>query len=155
MDLRRMVTDEKNNKSWHCELNGCSNLVYGVAGGGKPSLLCPDCKTRYDGNISRTVQDMLCELKRNRCNNRHDDVTIDVNDIYNIWPITDTCPLLKVPFKKKTRYAATLDRIDSSLGYHPDNIQIISYKANSMKNDATDYELIVFAESILEIYNGH
>ena len=37
--------------------------------------------------------------------------------------------------------SASLDRIDSSLGYTPDNVWIISWRANQIKNDATLDEL--------------
>jgi len=46
----------------------------------------------------------------------------------------------------------SLDRIDSSKGYVKGNVEIISRKANSMKNMATKEELITFAKNILKIY---
>jgi len=46
----------------------------------------------------------------------------------------------------------SLDRIDSKRGYVKGNIEVISYKANRMKNDATLDELIIFAKNILDIY---
>lgn len=41
--------------------------------------------------------------------------------------------------------SASLDRINPELGYIPGNVQVISYKANRMKNDATLKELKAFA----------
>jgi hypothetical protein len=46
----------------------------------------------------------------------------------------------------------SLDRIDSSLGYVKGNVEVISRKANSMKNMATVEELKIFAKNILTIY---
>jgi hypothetical protein len=40
-----------------------------------------------------------------------------------------------------TRNYATLDRIDSSQGYVPGNIQVLSHRANMLKNDTTLEEL--------------
>lgn len=57
------------------------------------------------------------------------------------------CPLLgiELSYKKFTGNTpneyATLDRIDSSKGYELGNIQIISFRANTLKGDATIEEL--------------
>jgi hypothetical protein len=36
----------------------------------------------------------------------------------------------------------SIDRIDSTRGYTPDNIKVISYRANTLKNNATLQELL-------------
>ena len=40
----------------------------------------------------------------------------------------------------------TLDRKNSSKGYTPDNIHVISYRANVLKKDATTQELVQLAD---------
>lgn len=66
--------------------------------------------------------------------------------------IPDICPILKVPFIQGTKgnydYTPTIDRIDNSLGYVIGNIQIITNKANTMKNSATPEMLQAFITSI-------
>lgn len=66
------------------------------------------------------------------------------------FEIPENCPYLKVPMKARTRYAPSLDRINSNEGYVKGNIEVISRKANIMKNDASTEELLEFAYTILE-----
>lgn len=71
--------------------------------------------------------------------------TITLSDIQ----MPDVCPVFNTPFVFDTPYAPSLDRIDNSQGYVPGNLQVISRKANYMKNDATPAELRAFAEWVL------
>ena len=50
--------------------------------------------------------------------------------------------------------SASLDRIDPTLGYVPGNVQIISNRANSMKLDASEEELVGFAKNVLLRHRG-
>jgi hypothetical protein len=47
---------------------------------------------------------------------------------------------------KARDYGPSLDRIDSSKGYELHNIQVISWRANRIKNDATPEELRMLAD---------
>lgn len=66
--------------------------------------------------------------------------------------IPDVCPILGVPFEIGTKenydYTPTIDRINNNLGYTSNNIQIISNKANTMKNSASFEMLHTFADYI-------
>ena len=69
--------------------------------------------------------------------------------------IPEMCPLLHIPLiqgGETSPNLVSIDRIDSSIGYIPSNIQVISYKANTMKSNATKEELILFAKNILSLY---
>jgi len=72
--------------------------------------------------------------------------------------IPESCPYLGVPIdlertrNQRNRYGPSVDRIDSSKGYIKGNIEVISYQANKMKNDATEDELIAFAIGVLRKY---
>lgn len=63
--------------------------------------------------------------------------------------IPEVCPVFKVPFQPGTKFALSVDRIDSTKGYIPGNIQIISLLANAMKREATEEQLKQFAEWII------
>lgn len=43
----------------------------------------------------------------------------------------------------------SIDRIDNSLGYIPGNVEVITKKANSMKNGASNEELLNFANAVI------
>lgn len=74
---------------------------------------------------------------------------IDESDIV----IPEICPILEVPIIVGTKgdyeYSPSIDRIDNSKGYIKGNVQIISKKANSMKNSANPDELITFCKNVL------
>lgn len=75
------------------------------------------------------------------------DITID--DI----EIVTHCPLLGVELgysnsRTHNRNSASLDRIDSRLGYVKGNVWIISRRANTIKSDATSQELKTIADGI-------
>ena len=85
--------------------------------------------------------------------------TINEEDIH----IPAKCPVLGIPIKKvfnadgkRGAYpnSPSLDRIDNLKGYEKGNIQVISSKANSMKNSASPKELLQFAYWVLLTY-GH
>jgi hypothetical protein len=77
------------------------------------------------------------------------DFTIEIKDIV----IPDFCPLLNIPILigKDKQNSPSLDRIDSSKGYTKDNIQVISWRANWLKNNATIEELITLADNLKKI----
>jgi hypothetical protein len=77
-------------------------------------------------------------------------ITFDITfqDIY----IPTQCLLLNIPLirgvGKRTDNSPTLDRIDSAKGYTKDNIAVISYRANRIKNDATIDELELISKNL-------
>lgn len=80
---------------------------------------------------------------------------LDISDII----IPDKCPYLEVDLtsdklKGHLDSHMSVDRIDSSKGYVKGNVEIISYKANVMKNNATKEQLISFALNILRKFQN-
>lgn len=102
---------------------------------------------------SNPVRSMWNMAKRNAMRYGRD-FNIETSDIV----IPSVCPYLQIPlrFERGRGFqpdVPSIDRIDSSLGYVKGNIQIISRKANTMKNNATREELVSFAKHILNYYD--
>lgn len=82
--------------------------------------------------------------------------SISVEDIV----IPDVCPVFGCKLEIHTGQAGgefnspSLDKINPELGYVPGNVQVISRLANTMKNNASEEELIQFANWILKT-NGN
>lgn len=70
--------------------------------------------------------------------------------------IPDVCPVLGIPIMAGTGLShansPSVDRIIPTGGYLKGNVQIISQKANAMKQDATVLELQRFAKWIQDVY---
>jgi hypothetical protein len=50
-------------------------------------------------------------------------------------------------------FSPSIDRIDSTKGYIKDNIQVLSFLGNRMKNSATPDQLLTFAKNIISLYS--
>jgi hypothetical protein len=75
---------------------------------------------------------------------RNIEFKLSVTDMYHIdYPLT--CPILgiRMAFNRINVQdnSYSVDRIDNTIGYQLDNIQIISYRANMLKNNASAAEL--------------
>lgn len=70
------------------------------------------------------------------------------------------CPILGIelvntrPRGDSRRDIASLDRVDPTKGYTKGNVEVISWLANSMKQNASPQDLVKFAKSILERYGS-
>ena len=74
---------------------------------------------------------------------------LTLTDMHQIgFPIT--CPILGIPIRFNRGSiqddSISFDRIDSTKGYELDNIQIISWRANKLKNNASLEELKKISE---------
>jgi hypothetical protein len=94
----------------------------------------------YDTNrMLNRPEYFLFSSARGRARKYKVDFTITEQDIKELLDKTLICPLRKVPFERGSNHKASpnsvsVDRIESSKGYTKDNIQLISYKANLIKN---------------------
>lgn len=80
------------------------------------------------------------------------DFSLTRESIAAVFP--DECPLLGTPFSfaagVTVASSPSLDRKNSSLGYTPDNVWVISAKANRIKSDATTSEIEMVARRLRE-----
>lgn len=88
-------------------------------------------------------------------------VTITVQDLRNQWiKQRGICPYTGwgINLREKTGHTtpcqASLDRIDPSRGYLPDNIQFVALMANYAKNFFDDEHLIYFCKSVAQKYSN-
>jgi len=101
----------------------------------------------YDSNKIR----FMWSGAKKRATARNLEFTINQTDIV----LLEKCPVLGIDILYNIRSAPThnsptVDRVDNSKGYTPDNIRIISYRANSLKNDANKEEI----EKIVSFYQN-
>jgi hypothetical protein len=140
--------------SWppeHKKCRGCQEVLpFTDFGNHKGALFdlaneCKECrkpKSKAD-YASKSHEQLLFEWARSRAKKKGLEFTITVDDIV----IPERCPVFDYPLirmpghKMGPIHTATLDRIDSTKGYIPGNVQVISEKANRIKSDATPFEI--------------
>jgi hypothetical protein len=84
---------------------------------------------------------------------RKREFNLELSDII----IPEYCPYLGIKLSTSVEdryqpYYYSIDRIDSNLGYVKGNVQVISKLANTMKNNATIEQLLIFSENIIRLY---
>lgn len=103
-------------------------LSYGVGN------ICKNCctlKAKEEWSIT-PLEHKIFNRARSRAKRKKLEFNITIEDII----IPENCPIFKTPIK-----IPSIDRIDSSKGYIKGNIQIVSNRANMLKNNATIEEL--------------
>lgn len=128
----------KKNKPMYCSLScaGKKNVIGTVPFGGKPNRIPPKVK-------KNPFRYYLNNCKRR---NEHE-FDLDLEYLEELWNIQKgICPYTKLQLilnnhghqHKDFRYTASLDRIDSSIGYIKGNVQFISTAINYMKHTMSD-----------------
>jgi hypothetical protein len=73
--------------------------------------------------------------------------------------LPEVCPIFNTPLvyeghEENHDFSPSIDRIDSSKGYVPGNVQVLSRLANCMKWTATPEQLVTFARAVLRIHDA-
>ncbi len=96
---------------------------------------CRACRKHSSKAQWKTVPQVkrIMQRAKSRATKKGRVYTITEQDI----KIPKTCPILGVPIQASGPYGPSIDRIDSNKGYTPDNIHIVSNRANILKNNGT------------------
>jgi hypothetical protein len=94
-------------------------------------------KEKFTGTFEKKVAKLLIQA---RCRAKRKGVRFSITE--KDLDKVDACLLSEVPLdfsvkRKAAPNSPTIDRIDPRLGYVPGNVQVISSRANRIKNDAT------------------
>lgn len=114
---------------------------------------CSQCASEYHAQCRRrNLAVYMLTKARTRAKKLGVPFSLTLDDII----IPEVCPILGMPLvlsdRRATPCSPSLDKIKPELGYVPGNIQVISARANVMKNDATPGELRAFADWVHKTY---
>ena len=117
-------------------------------------------KNRYDiSKHSSNGRDKFTGLRDflKRVRNRFKEHNLDLEYLKELWDNQNICVYtgvkLELPKNKGINnqiYTASLDRIDSNIGYIKGNVQFISIAANHAKSSLSHDEMILFCNLIYE-----
>lgn len=119
--------------------------------------VCKECRKpeAVSYYLNKDKQKHLLETLRNRAKNLKVPFDLEYEDLTP----PEMCPVFNVPLerietysKASKKFSPSVDRIEPEKGYTKNNIQIISNLANIMKHDATEEQLVSFAEWVLKTY---
>lgn len=106
-----------------------------------------------DGVVNKNDFYEICKFKFRTKKNQVKtwDWTIKFSDI--VW--NTTCPILGIPLnyyaEGRQEDSPSFDRINSNVGYVQGNVQIISWRANRIKNNGTSKEHFLIAEHLKKL----
>lgn len=130
----------------------CTNCLVIFLRTSKTVTLCNACNS---GRVkTQNAETKMWRRAKARAKENGREFTLKISDIV----IPELCPILGIPlvcFEGRSGGqfdSPALDRKDSSKGYTPDNIMVVSHLANMMKSSASAEQLVKFAEWVLETY---
>jgi hypothetical protein len=154
-EVRYKRYNKEERKSWlegHKKCRSCLNILpIEVFGNNKNSYdgkndRCKECrkpisKARYDKWIRDNAEMRMLISARNRAKNESIPFTININDIV----IPEYCPVLGIKLDrdggKCNDSTPSLDRFIPQLGYIKENVHVISWRANWIKQNSSLIEI--------------
>ena len=145
------------------------NKNHAVAGGQQLFYrsTCKGCWTEDTLRRRTTLNGYLRHIQINakfRSTQRSREYSLTFDDVVSKWhaqkglcaltnfPMTHVITDIKDRSNFVNIYNASIDRIDSSLGYVKDNIQLVCAQVNLMKGDLTHEQMAQFCGAISEMY---
>lgn len=117
---------------------------------GRYNSQCKRCAKESRQRITSTLSGRVrASVKKTRTRNKES--TITEEDVYRLLEKQNgLCALSGVPLDTKINnpYTMSIDRIDPSKGYTPDNIQLLCWAVNKMKMDFSQEDFIKWTIAI-------
>lgn len=138
---------EGTKKCWGCKklkaLGAFHVMKQGLLG---VNTYCKECRKPKSRNhwAGMSYKVKMFDRTKGRAKHKGREFTITIDD----FEIPDECPVFKRPFEYEANspWVPSIDRIDSSVGYVPGNVQVISWRANTLKNNMTAEEARLMAD---------
>lgn len=151
--LSEFVRDSRNKSGRRAHCYAChrkANKAYIRSG----KLATHVAKDLVQWKLRQLIQQSRFRAKQTGVNHN-----LDLNYLLEILP--ECCPYLGTQFhweaifncgqRKSHPCSPSIDRIDSSKGYIKGNVAIVSHRANSIKNNASELELIAMGRRIAQL----
>ena len=133
------------------------------------NYICNSCSRREKVDWWNNLSDAEYLFKRAQARSKRNgrEFNITIQDVEAVD--TGVCPILHMPIKRYLMTAETttdskrniqqpdsksLDRIDATKGYTPDNIRVISWRGNSLLKDITIDELKLISDYYHHLSNA-
>ena len=130
----KMYTEFGNKKGGWTDLEGNTHKWH-----------CRACDCKYNAELhAKNPHARLFLLAKRRAEQKNMEFTLTKEIVKEKFPKDNLCPVLKEPFKfgiENQDYNPSIDRIDNTKGYTPENTIIVSYVVNSLKRDCTDFSI--------------
>jgi len=113
----------------------------------KSSIKYKKLADNHEWKLQQTLK-----ASKNRAKSKGLEHTLTLDNLVDLYPQDGKCPVFdfELTWGNPKWSSPSLDRIDSTKGYTYDNCQIISNKANILKNDATLEELELLVNYLKE-----
>ena len=115
------------------------------------------CAEHFIGSVDKNPILRSYQRIRSRAREKNLEFNLTLHELTKLFPNDMICPVMgiKMEFGDITgrNTSPSIDRVDPSKGYISGNLQVMCKLANSMKQNATNEELIKFANWITKTYN--